>query len=147
MNGCSDPQLVDIKQNWSSPPLPLPLPSTHRVFDEQPGVCVFLPSWVLEVLQQRSHIQDVPLGRHILLPAHLHPVFSSIENTKWNTSRDHCEGRGQHGDSDNGARDGGRGSVPQKGVQRPAMWSSAHSDAEWQSLMDNVKTVELDSEW
>ena len=136
--------MVDIKQNWSSPPLP-PSAHTHRVFDEQPGVCVFLPSWVLEVIHQRSHIQDVPLGRHILLPAHLHPVFSSI--TKWNTSRDHCEGRAQHGDSENGMRDGGRGGVPQKGVQRPAVWSSAHSDAEWQSLMDNVKTVELDSEW
>lgn len=108
---------------------------------------MFLPSWVLEVVHQRSHIQDIPLGRHILLPAHLHPVFSSIENTKCTTSRDHCEGRAQRGDNENGVRDGGRGGVPQKGVQRPAAWSSVHSDTEWQSLMDNVKTVELDSEW
>ena len=138
---------LEIEQKWSNPLPPPHTPHPHRVYGEQPGVGVFLSSWVLEVVHQRSHIQDVPLGRHILLPTHLHSVSSSTDITKWNSSRDHYDSRAQYGDHENGTRDGGRGGRSQKGVQRPVVWSSTQSDAEWQSLIADVKTVQLDSEW
>jgi len=117
---------------------------THRVYGELPGVSVFLSSWISEILHMQRHIQDIPLGRHILLPKHLQPSTPGTASKTWTNSRDYYDsGRG-------GAHLGGGpvgvGVSQHRAVLKPVLQSGADSDAEWESLTNLYKKAKLDGE-
>ncbi len=38
------------------------------MFSEQTDICLFLSSWILEVIRKRSSPHDIPVGKHCLQP-------------------------------------------------------------------------------
>jgi len=115
---------------------------TIRVYDELPGVSVFLSSWISEILHMQRHIQDIPLGRHILLPKHLQPSTPGTASKTWSNSRDYCDsGRGR---THLGGGPVGVGVSQHRAVLKPVLQSGADLDAEWESLTNLYKNAKLD---